>query len=86
MRGYSQFQAFLAKQEIKHPQSNGKVEKWFDTYERHRDAFINKEEFLEWYNEIRPHRSLNWTDLETPNQLLSARKKQRLRTLNNPIF
>ena len=80
--GDSLFQAFLAKQEIKpifcrikHPQSNGKVEKWFDTYERHRDAFINKEEFLEWYNEIRPHRSLNWTDLETPNQAFERKKK-----------
>lgn len=80
--GESLFQAFLAKQgikpifcRIKHPQSNGKVEKWFDTYERNRDAFNSIEEFLNWYNEIRPHRSLNWETLETPSQAFERKKK-----------
>jgi putative transposase len=80
--GDSLFQAFLSRKgikpifcRIKHPQSNGKVEKWFDTYERHRYAFKTKEEFLEWYNEIRPHRSLNWAELETPNQAFERKKK-----------
>lgn len=78
--GDSRFQAYLAKRQIqsivcrvKHPQSNGKVEKWFDTYERHRDAFPTVEEFLHWYNEIRPHRSLDIVTLETP-QLAFQRK------------
>ena len=53
---------------IKHPQSNGKIEKWFDTYAKHRHAFKTKEEFLYWYNEVRPHRSLNFEILETPQQ------------------
>ena len=53
---------------IKHPQSNGKIEKWFDTYSKHRKAFKTKEEFLYWYNEVRPHRSLNFEVLETPQQ------------------
>jgi putative transposase len=39
----------------KHPQSNGKVEKWFDIYERHRDSFQDKDSFLHWYNHVRPH-------------------------------
>ena len=71
--GDSRFQDFLARHDIqhilcriKHPQTNGKVEKWFDAYERHRDAFRVKEDFLHWYNEVRPHRSLNWDVLETP--------------------
>ncbi|MFH0869518.1 MAG: DDE-type integrase/transposase/recombinase [archaeon] len=73
--GDSQFKNWLEKHDIqqilcrvKHPQSNGKVEKWFDTYERHRDAFDSINKFLEWYNEVRPHRSLNFDELETPQQ------------------
>ena len=53
---------------IKHPQSNGKIEKWFDIYVRHRSAFKTKEEFLYWYNEVRPHRALKFDILETPQQ------------------
>ena len=53
---------------IKHPQSNGKIEKWFDIYVRHRNAFKTKEEFLYWYNEVRPHRALKFDILETPHQ------------------
>lgn len=52
----------------KHPQTNGKVEKWFHTYEMHRNSFKNEEEFIKWYNEIRPHTALNWEVLETPWQ------------------
>jgi len=40
---------------IKHPQSNGKVEKFGDLYLKHRQAFKTKEEFINWYNNIRPH-------------------------------
>ena len=68
-----QFQKFLAEQgikhilcRIKHPQSNGKVERLFQTYEQHRDKFTNKESFLHWYNEVRPHMSLDISTLETP--------------------
>ena len=73
--GDSKFKAYLESKEIKqilcrvkHPQSNGKVEKWFDTYDNHRHAFKTKEEFIHWYNEVRPHRSLNFEVLETPEQ------------------
>jgi putative transposase len=51
-----------------HPQSNGKLEKWFDTYRRHRDDFESFEEFVHWYNCIRPHMSLDWKNLETPEK------------------
>jgi len=53
---------------IKHPQSNGKIEKWFGIYVRHRTAFKTKEEFLHWYNELRPHSALKFDILETPQQ------------------
>jgi putative transposase len=60
---------------IKHPQSNGKVEKWFQVYEGHRDAFNTKEDFLHWYNAVRPHRSLRFDDLETPNLAFERKKR-----------
>jgi putative transposase len=64
------FEEFCKEEGIKHilcrynhPQSNGKIEKWFDTYRIHREAFKTKEEFLKWYNEVRPHRSLDFFTL-----------------------
>ena len=73
--GDSRFAAFLEKNgikqilcRIKHPQSNGKIEKWFGCYDRHREAFNSIEEFLHWYNDIKPHRSLKFDILETPSQ------------------
>ncbi len=60
---------------IKHPQSNGKVEKWFATYDNHRYAFASKEEFVKWYNEVRPHRSLRFEELETPQQAFLRKMK-----------
>jgi len=60
---------------IKHPQSNGKIEKWFETYANHRRAFKTKEEFLYWYNDVRPHRSLKFDILETPQQAFIRKMK-----------
>lgn len=69
------FEKYLEKQgikhilcRVKHPQSNGKSEKFNDLYKNHRHAFETKEEFMKWYNEIRPHMSLNFEILETPEQ------------------
>jgi putative transposase len=66
------YEQFLAEQGIrqilcryKHPQSNGKIERWFGTYEKHRKRFKTFEEFVEWYNN-RPHGSLNLRRAETP--------------------
>ena len=80
--GDSKFKEFLDDNEIKqilcrikHPQSNGKVEKFFDLYQNKRHLFKTKEEFIEWYNEIRPHRSLNFEVLETPQQAFVRKMK-----------
>jgi transposase InsO family protein len=80
--GNSQFQAFLRANgirpilcRIKHPQSNGKVEKWFETYDKHRFAFQTAEAFVQWYNELRPHRSLNFAILETPQMAFERKLK-----------
>ena len=80
--GESHFRAFLEEQgiqqilcRIKHPQSNGKVEKWFQVYKDHRHAFDRKEEFLKWYNEVRPHLSLRIEELETPHMAFIRKMK-----------
>ena len=83
MDGYSRFQEFLAEREIqhikckiKHPQSNGKIEKWFECYDKHRKAYKTIKDFLYWYNELRPHRSLKFEILETPEQAYQRKKKK----------
>jgi putative transposase len=61
---------------VRYPQSNGKIEKWFDTYDRHREAYKNIKTFLHWYNDIRPHRSLKFEILETPSQAFIRKMKK----------
>ena len=46
---------------IKHPQTNGKLERFFEEYKRHRSAFSSLGEFINWYND-RPHGSLNFPE------------------------
>ena len=78
-RGESKFQEALVMLKIKHiltrikhPQSNGKSEKFGHLYKTHRSAFKTKEEFMNWYNNIRPHMSL---DERTPEEVYQERKK-----------
>lgn len=52
---------------IKHPQSNGKIEKWFHTYSIHRPRFESFNDFTNWYNN-RPHGALKLRYAETPEQ------------------
>ena len=80
--GDSRFKEFLDQNavqqilcRIKHPQSNGKVEKFFDLYKNKRSLFKTKGEFIVWYNEIRPHSSLDFDILETPQQAFIRKMK-----------
>jgi len=75
IRADSRFREYLKSRDIKqilcrikHSQSNGKIERWFECYDRHRKAFKTKEDFVHCYNDIRPHRALNFKELETPSQ------------------
>ena len=52
---------------VKHPQTNGKLERWFGEYQRLRLAFSSSEVFRDWYNN-RPHGCLNFEHLETPEK------------------
>jgi putative transposase len=57
---------------IKHPQTNGKMEKWFDTmkqrFKRHPDEDLQT--FVKWYNEERIHHAL---DYKTPNEVYNEK-------------
>src|SRR5699024_4349236 len=57
-----EFEGYLHENDIDHtlckvgrPQSNGKIERFFQTYEKHRQRFGTLDAFLNFYNEERPH-------------------------------
>ena len=69
------FEIFCSENEIqqvlcrvKHPQTNGKLEKFFHIYDMRRWEFESLKDFKHWYNHIRPHMSLDFDNLETPYQ------------------
>ena len=52
---------------INHPQTNGKIERFFGLMEQKLHLF-DSVEFIYWYNYVKPHMSLNFDELETPYQ------------------
>jgi putative transposase len=80
----SSFEAFLKESgirhivaRIKHPQTNGKVEKWYDLYEKQRDKFESFDIFVNWYNSVRYHESLDTKHyLQTPDDAFLSRLPQ----------
>ena len=58
---------------VNHPQTNGKLEKWFDLYERRRDEFDTLDGFIGWYNDKRPHASLDFENAETPSEVFTRK-------------
>lgn len=58
----------LIHSRVSHPQTNGKIERWFDTYQKHRYRFDKLEDFVDWYNNKKPHMSLNFNKAETPSE------------------
>lgn len=51
-----------------HPQTNGKVEKWFGTLKKRLKKHPNEslQDFVKWYNEERIHHALNY---KTPEEV-----------------
>jgi putative transposase len=47
------------------PGTNGKLERFFGEYKKHKAVFNSFDEIICWYNN-RPHGSLNIQSLETP--------------------
>jgi putative transposase len=82
------FKEFLEKNTIihivarvKHPQTNGKIERWFGLLEQKLNRFSSVDDFVHWYNTIKPHMSLNLDECETPEQAF-WRKLSSERILN----
>jgi putative transposase len=74
-KGVSQFEAYLTDHDIKHilcrvnhPQTNGKLERFYGVYDQKQYQFKSVDEYVHWHNEIKPHLSLNIEALETPIQ------------------
>jgi len=75
-KGMSEFEIFLQKQGIRHitsrrnhPQTNGKEERWFRTYEENRYKFKTFIDFIKWYNN-KINLGLNRKEGITPNEAI----------------
>jgi len=73
-KGLSWYERQLMDKGIKHvvskknnPQTNGKIERWWQEYIKHRHRFKTAEEFIDWYNS-RIHGGLRLEWGETPNE------------------
>jgi putative transposase len=74
-KGLTVFEEYLIKNKIRfitgrvdHPQTNGKIEKFFDIFEKKVKYSSSIEEFMKWYNEVRPHGALDLKRAQTPLQ------------------
>ena len=47
---------------IKHPQINGKIERFFGEVERRIDKFGSVDKIVYWHNVIKPHMSINYDE------------------------
>ncbi|MCL5067354.1 MAG: DDE-type integrase/transposase/recombinase [Thaumarchaeota archaeon] len=73
VKGLTEFEKYLITNEIRqilgrvmHPQTNGKIERFFRTVEEKLPRFKSLGDLIEWYNMRRPHMSLNLDVIETP--------------------
>jgi putative transposase len=62
---------------VHHPQTNDKIERFYETFQLKMQNFNSMEEFVIWYNTKRPHMSLNWDELEIPVQAFYKKRDRR---------
>jgi transposase InsO family protein len=67
-RGESSFDRYCQQEGIKHilggigkPTTQGKIERWFRTYDQEHDRFPLHRKFIHYYNWERPHMALNYS-------------------------
>ena len=58
-------------------ETNGKIERFFDIFEKKVRFFSSIDEFMKWYNEVRPHGAFDLSKLETPVQMFSRENLRR---------
>jgi len=75
-KGKTEFELFLQNNNIihipsrrNHPQTNGKNERWFRTYEENRGRYKTFKEFIIWYNN-KIHLGLSRKEGITPNEAI----------------
>ncbi|MEM0118677.1 MAG: hypothetical protein QXV32_09530 [Conexivisphaerales archaeon] len=83
-KGLTEFESYLRKHKIRlivgrvnHPQSNGKIEKFFDIFESKIRCFSSIDEFVHWYICIRLYGAFDISKLETPVKVYYQRMPQR---------
>jgi putative transposase len=83
-KGLTEFEKYLLKSKIRfimgrvnHPQTNGKIEKFFDIFEKKVRFFSSIDEFFTWYNEVRPHGAFDLSKVETPIQMFYKKMEDR---------
>lgn len=66
------------KARVKHPQTNGKMERWFSTLNKLIEHFKDFDHAVWYYNNQRPHMSLEKTDgtLVTPIQAFKTKRRK----------
>jgi putative transposase len=81
-KGLTEFEKYLLRNKITfitgrvdHPQTNGKIEKFFDIFEKKVKFFSSIEEFMRWYNCDRPHGAFELSKLETPVQMFYKKRE-----------
>ena len=57
--------------------TNGKIERFYETFQSRMMYFESIEELITWYNTKRPHMSLNWDELETPIQAFFTKVEEK---------
>ena len=79
-RGATAFEKFPVAGEMRHvlsgaghPQTNGKVERFFGEARARLDTFADTGEIVAWWNTAKPHRSLDFRAGETPCEAFEAR-------------
>ena len=75
LKGITVFEKYLIEHDIRqilgrvqHPQTNGKIERFYRTVDEKIHRFNNLDDLIQWYNMKRPHMSLNLNIIETPYQ------------------
>ncbi len=83
-KGLTEFEKYLLRNKITfitgrvdHPQTNGKIEKFFDIFEKKVKFFHTMDEFFTWYNEVRPHGAFDISKLETPIKMFYKKMEDR---------
>ena len=71
---------------MQHPQTNGKIERFFQTVEEKLPRFKSLDDLIEWYNMRTPHMSLNLDVIETPYKVLFEKDAARRNSSGREIW